>query len=71
MSNTSSYSQSSFSPMSSPFTPSSQTSESFGSENVFKFPSVIQDQYIVRKIYMCFLIYTTIWYIILIVSCEI
>jgi len=49
MSSTSSYSQSSFSPMSSPYTPPSQTSESFakGNDNVFKFPSIIQDQYIV------------------------
>jgi len=47
MSSTSSYSQSSFSPMSSPYTPPSQTSESFANDNVFKFPSIIQDQYIV------------------------
>lgn len=47
MSSTSSYSQSSFSPMSSPYTPPSQTSESFVNDNVFKFPPILQDQYIV------------------------
>jgi len=52
MSSTSSYShnsQSSFSPMSSPYTPSSQTSEQYEKDNVFQFPSTIQDQYIVNK----------------------
>ncbi|CAH1723367.1 unnamed protein product [Aphis gossypii] len=48
MSSASSYSQSSFSPISSPYTPPSQTSESYtnGNDTVFKFPSIIQDQYI-------------------------
>lgn len=53
MSSTSSYSQSSFSPtssLSSPYTPSSQTSESFGNDNVFKFPPSIQEKYIVSTI---------------------
>lgn len=53
VSSASSYSQSSFSPMSSPYTPLSQTSESFGSDNVFKFPSIIQDKYIVNVIFVC------------------
>ncbi|XP_025412581.1 probable RNA-binding protein 46 [Sipha flava] len=47
ISSNSNYSQSSFSPpMSSPYTPSSQTSESFGNDNIFKFPPIIQDKYI-------------------------
>lgn len=48
LSSNSNYSQSSFSPpMSSPYTPSSQTSDSFGNDNVFKFPPVVKDKYIV------------------------
>jgi len=58
MSSTSSYSQSSFSPMSSPYTPQSQTSESFrnGNDNIFKFPSIIQGQYIVRIFIFMFIL---------------
>lgn len=47
LSSASSYSQSSFSPVASPYTPSSQSTESIGSENVFKFPTLIPEQYIV------------------------